>query len=419
MKTTLRHAIAAFGLAIFTLSTATVQAEDYTYTTNDGTITITRYTGSGGAVDIPDMINGLPVTSIGDFAFDNHTSVTSVTIPHSVTNIDYPAFYWCTSLTNITVDLGNSFYSSMDGVLFNKSQTTLIQCPGGKSGSYSIPNSVMSIGPSAFELCGHLTDVTMGNGVTNLGYAAFCHCYSLANITIGNNVTSIGDWAFGDCDSLTTVTIPNSVTCMGDYAFCGCSSLTNITISNGVTCIGDLAFGQCSSLTSITIPDSVTNIGHWAFEDCSSLTSVTIAGSVRSIGAMAFWNCTGLTGAYFQGNAPSLDGEVFYESPLVKVCYLPGTIGWSSTFGGRPTASWVLPHPVILTAATNFGIQNNQFGFRISWATNVPVVVEASATLVNPVWSPVSTNTLMDGWSYFSDAEWTNHPARFYRVVSP
>ena len=100
----------------------------------------------------------------------------------------------------------------------------------------------------------------------------------------------------------------------------------------------------------------------------------------------------------------------------MTVYYLPGTTGWGTTFGDRPTAPWVLPSPVILTLAPNFGIQTNAFGFRISWATNASVVVEASTGLVNPVWSTVSTNVLVNGWSDFRDAEWTNYPARFYRV---
>ena len=98
--------------------------------------------------------------------------------------------------------------------------------------------------------------------------------------------------------------------------------------------------------------------------------------------------------------------------------YVLGSMGWTSTYADRPTAPWVLPRPVILTTAPDCGLRRNAFGFRISWATNVPVVVEASTTLANPVWSPVSTNTLTDGWTYFSDAEWTNYPARFYRVRS-
>ena len=97
--------------------------------------------------------------------------------------------------------------------------------------------------------------------------------------------------------------------------------------------------------------------------------------------------------------------------------YLPGTTGWGPTFGGRPTALWVLPNPLIL--ASSVGVQTNAFGFIISWATNIAVVVEACTNLANPAWSPVGTNTLTGGWSYFSDPDWTNHPTRFYRLRSP
>ena len=100
------------------------------------------------------------------------------------------------------------------------------------------------------------------------------------------------------------------------------------------------------------------------------------------------------------------------------VYYLPGTTGWGTTFGGRPTALWFLPNPLILNNGPSFGVQTNGFGFIISWATNTSVVVEACTNLANPVWSPVSTNTLTDGSSYFSDPQWTNYPDRFYRVTS-
>jgi hypothetical protein len=100
----------------------------------------------------------------------------------------------------------------------------------------------------------------------------------------------------------------------------------------------------------------------------------------------------------------------------VTVYYLPGTTGWNTTFGGRPTALWVLPNPVILNLSPGFGVQTNVFGFVISWATNASVVVEASTSLANPTWSAVSTNTLIDGSSYFRDPQWTNYPRRFYRI---
>jgi hypothetical protein len=107
---------------------------------------------------------------------------------------------------------------------------------------------------------------------------------------------------------------------------------------------------------------------------------------------------------------------VFGGTDAATVYYLPGTVGWGGTFGGRPTALWVLPYPLILNNGPGFGVQTNGFGFIISWATNISVVVEACTNLAHPVWSPVRTNTLTGGSSYFSDPQWTNHPARFYRL---
>ena len=101
------------------------------------------------------------------------------------------------------------------------------------------------------------------------------------------------------------------------------------------------------------------------------------------------------------------------------VYYLPGTTGWGATYGGRPTAQWWLPNPVILNIGPGFGGQTNGFGFIISWATNLSVVVEACTNPANPIWSPLQTNTLRSDSLYFSDPQWTNYPARFYRLRSP
>jgi hypothetical protein len=109
---------------------------------------------------------------------------------------------------------------------------------------------------------------------------------------------------------------------------------------------------------------------------------------------------------------------MFYPDYGATIYYLPGTTGWGSIFGGRPTALWALPYPIFLTTAPSFGIHSNRFAFIISWTTNVPVVVEACESLANPAWSPVATNTLAGGWAYFSDPQWTNYPARFFRVRS-
>ena len=199
------------------------------------------------------------VTSIGNSAFFYCTSLTSITIPNSVTSIEPYAFYNCNSLTSIT-----------------------------------IPNSVTSIGNFAFSDCSSLTSITIPDSVTSIGNYAFAYCEGLTSITIPDSVTSIGAYAFSYCSSLTSITIPDSVTSIGNGAFDNCSSLTSITISDRVTSIKPYAFSYCSSLTSITIPNSVTSIENFAFSKCSSLTNITIPDSVTSIGSSAFNGCSSL-----------------------------------------------------------------------------------------------------------------------------
>jgi hypothetical protein len=122
-----------------------------------------------------------------------------------------------------------------------------------------------------------------------------------------------------------------------------------------------------------------------------------------------------LTNIYFEGNAPVTDGTAF-SGDTGTVYYVPGTAGWASTFDGLPTALWYQPNPLILNNGSGLGVQNNGFGFTVSWATNTSVVVEACTNLASPVWQPLQTNALANGTNYFSDAQWTNYPGRFYRV---
>jgi hypothetical protein len=516
-------------LQAFLLLTLPVTARaQFTCATNNGTITITGYTGPGGDVTLPDSTNGYPVTSIGDWAFYFCTSLTNVTIPDSVTNIGDYAFYFCTGLTNvvipnnltriadgafhdctslssvtlpesvaaigdhafawchglsnvvigngvtrignrafgscsdlrsvtlpnsvsnigdeafawcgnltnvtignsltnigshafagcalpsvtlpssvtrigdaafyncssltaITVESGNAFYSSVDGVVFNQSQTALIEYPGGAAGSYSVPNGVTSIGDHAFEGCA-LSSVTIPESVTGIGDHAFHYCTNLTHVTLPNGLTSIGDGVFRMCRSLTNVTLPDSLIMIGEGAFELCSSLASVTIPNSVSNIGDEAFGVCSGLSSVTIPESVTNIGQSAFNgssltrvtlpdsvtmigdgvfaSCGSLTNVTIPESVTSIGPYAFYYCTGLPeitvpssltniglngffyctsllSMFFEGNAPSVGYAPFGGDNNLTVYYLPGTTGWSSTLGGRPAVLWGSSFPCL------------------------------------------------------------------------
>jgi len=190
----LRTACATRVLPLLLLTLPAVVQAQYTYVTNDdSTATITGYTGDDGNLIIPGWMDDHKVTSIGDYAFFDYTSLTSVIITNSVTSIGNSAFYYCTSLTNVL-----------------------------------IPNSV-----------------------TNIVDNAFGDCESLTSIAIPNRLTSIGVWVFSDCFSLTNVTIPNSVTSIGNGGFANCSALPYIVIPSGVTNIGNTAFSSCSSLMGI------------------------------------------------------------------------------------------------------------------------------------------------------------------------
>jgi hypothetical protein len=260
---------------------------------------------------------------------------------------------------------------------------------------------------------------TINNGmVTITGYTGPGGPVVIPNKIDELPVVSIGGYAFQTNSVLTEVIIPDSVTAIGWWAFWSCTNLTNVTIGEGVGTIGDGAFQGCHRLANVTIPHSVIWIGGSAFAGCASLTSVVIPGSLFMLGDLAFDWCSSLSGVFFEGNAPARCGILGYFTDLT-VYYLPGTTGWGSTLVGRPTAVWVLPSPVILTTPPGFGVGTNGYGFVISWATNASVVVEACADLALQDWSPVGTNTLVAGWSYFSDPQWTNYAHRFYRLRSP
>lgn len=217
------------------------------------------------------------VTAIHSTAFLNCSSLTSIVIPSSVTALAYQIFTGCSNLISIEASAENPNYASVDGVLFSKDLSTLIQYPIGKSGGYEVPNTVTAIGDSAFDCCGAITSITMPNSVISIGRLAFQDCTALTSIEIPNSVTSISKSAFRLCSSLTSIVIPNSITLIDDEVFYGCSGLTSVVIPNSVTAIGSEAFGKCSSLTSIEIPNSVASISSNAFSECSSLTSIEVS----------------------------------------------------------------------------------------------------------------------------------------------
>ncbi len=200
----------------------------YTYKVTNGKATITDCkVSASGDITIPSTLGGYPVTTIGDWAFNGCTGLTSITIGSSVTSIGDYAFSCCTNLSGIWVDENNPNYcSDQYGVLFDKKMTKVIAAPGAIK-SYTIGSSVTTIGDGAFSECSKLTSITIGSSVTTIGVDAFW-CSSLTNITIPDSVNTIGDWAFSDCRRLTSITIPDSVTTIGEGAFFGCTSLKTV-----------------------------------------------------------------------------------------------------------------------------------------------------------------------------------------------
>ena len=359
------------------------------------------------------------VTSVGNASFHGCTGLTAIAIPGSVAIIGDGAFAACTSLGAITVDAGNAAYRGVGGVLFDAGVGRLVQYPGGKAGDYTIPDGVTSIGIAAFQGCDKLTGATIPHGVTSIGDQAFENCGSLAGVALPNGIARIGDGTFSGCTQLSGITIPESVTDIGGRAFMDCTHLANITIPDGVAGIGWRVFSGCKGLGSATIGNGVAFIGFDAFVNCTGMTNLTIGNGVADIGAGAFAGCTGLTGLHSTGNAPALESaNEFVGNNGLTVYYLPGATGWSATFGGRPTALWSLPYPVILGGGS-IGIRPAGFGFTISWANGQEAVVEASPDLGEPVWTPVGTNVISGGTSRFSDPQWTGHPTRFYRLRLP
>lgn len=241
------------------------------------TVTITKYTGTESTVILPSTINSWPVTKIGEDALKDNTTITSVTIPASVTEIGSNAFAGCTNLTivNYAGDWSNLTIQSGNPAVQDAANAPLFDF------EFILNNTAVVV--TNYKYNGAAADVTIpsryqGKPVTTIGHAAFFNS-AVTSVTIPDSVTSISDEAFINCPKLTNISIPNSVTYIGFSAFSSCTSLKSITLPSSLSFISGALFLGCSQLTTIHIPVSVTSIGNNAFADCPSLMTVTYPGS--------------------------------------------------------------------------------------------------------------------------------------------
>ena len=383
-------------MSIFAFGVLNASAEQYGdylyYTVSDDEVIITGCDNSATTIEIPSTIEEMPVTRIYNGAFEYCSSLTSITIPNSLTSIgwdafsgcssltsiiipdsvtiiDRYAFYGCSSLTSITIPDGvtsiseNAFrdcknlrninvnannvkYCSENEILYSADRTKIIIYPEGRpEENFTIPDGVTDIGYYAFYGCSSLTSITIPDSVTRIGERAFGNCKNLRNINVNaNNVeycsengilynvdrTEIIKYPGGRTE--TYFIIPDSVTSVGEYAFGSCSCLTSIIIPDGVTIIGDSTFYDCSSLTSIIISDNVTSIGWDAFSGCSSLTSIMIPDSVTSIGGSAFYRCSNLENITIPSGVTSIGEGTFYDCSNLRSITIPNSVTYIGDF---------------------------------------------------------------------------------------
>ncbi len=340
--------------AIYDNLDRTNSINDFNYTVNGDAVTITQYIGTDKVVVIPAQIRRIPVRYIGNNAFAE-SAVSNVTIPDSVKEISWRAFYKCKSLTTISIP---SSVVLIDDSAFEATSLNTLELREGLRAigenafrecgitELSIPNSVTTIERDAFCDCKELKKVVIGSGLTSIERGIFCGCVSLVDITIGHHVQSIGYLSFENCSSLQSIVIPESVQMIDNYAFKNCNMLGSIELTEGlqtiygafsgcpitelkipdsVTYIADDAFSYCQKLKKVVIGNGLVNIGRETFESCTALESIVIGKNVENIKYRAFAGCTSLKSVYLPFSLTCIESRAFSDCPSLATAFYAGS----------------------------------------------------------------------------------------------
>jgi len=287
-----------------------------------------------GEIIIPSVVNGYTVKEIGEYAFENCQSITSVTIPEGMTTIGWCAFTGCTSL--MTIDIPSTV-NEIAGLAFYNS-TSLV--------NVSLPEGLQVLADHAFCNAESIESITVPSTVQAIGLGVFKGCKNLKSVRIQEGVSSIGESSFKDCTNLISISIPNTVTSIGSEAFENCSKLEEIVLPGMITTIGYMTFYGCSSLESIKIPDKVTTIDHSCFANCESLQAVDLPEGVETIEAGVFNGCISLKEMTFPSTIVSMCSfneckalkKVTFLSPIIGAWFKSNTIIEEVVLGEKVTS---------------------------------------------------------------------------------
>lgn len=291
-----------------------ITEDGFIYSVNeDGSMSITGYTGSDSDLKIPDKINGADVTSIESYAFQNMEFIENVSIPDTVKKVGYQSFDGTKYLESLQNDefiiIGKSLY------LYN-----------GNESSVTIPEDVNCISPNAFMNNISVKEITIKSNISEISSSAFTLCQSLEKVTIEEGVTEISSAAFSSCKALKSIELPSTLKSIGTAAFSECSSLESVNLPDGLEKIDDRAFEDCTALSDIKFPDSVIYIGYCTFLNCESLTEINLPENLTAIYSLSFKNCTGIKSIVIPAKVETIYAGAFSGCTNLETIEIPETV---------------------------------------------------------------------------------------------